>query len=106
MSVAAAKKFLDKAMNDKEFAEKINNATKEEWAALAMSIGEDFTGEEVRIALAATLTLNDDDLDKIAGGMFTDFVGKLPKVFPPSLGPLLDKLRPGINPPGSKFNLW
>ncbi|MDR1977876.1 MAG: Nif11-like leader peptide family RiPP precursor [Synergistaceae bacterium] len=95
MSVAAAKKFLDKAMNDKEFAEKINSATREEWAALAMTIGEDFTGEEVRVAIAASVALDDDDLDKIAGGnTFADFVERSPKILPPGLGTVLDKLRP------------
>jgi predicted ribosomally synthesized peptide with nif11-like leader len=92
MSVAAAQKFLKKTMNDRTFAEKINCATEEERAALAMIIGEDFTGEDVRVALAATKALDDDDLDKLAGGTLADFAEGLPKIFPPGLVSMLDKI--------------
>jgi predicted ribosomally synthesized peptide with nif11-like leader len=69
MSVEAAKGFLEKLGEDKEFAEKLNAIQNDEGRlALAKESGFDFTNEELKLCVASTGELSDDDLEKVAGG--------------------------------------
>jgi predicted ribosomally synthesized peptide with nif11-like leader len=69
MSVESAKGFLVKLSEDKEFAEKLNAIQSDEGRLeMAKKSGFDFTNEELKLCVASTGELSDDDLEKVAGG--------------------------------------
>ncbi|MDR1977879.1 MAG: Nif11-like leader peptide family RiPP precursor [Synergistaceae bacterium] len=69
MSIEAAKGFLVKLTEDKEFAEKLNATQSDEGRLkMAKDFGFDFTNEELKLCVASTGELSDDDLEKVAGG--------------------------------------
>ncbi|MDR1977878.1 MAG: Nif11-like leader peptide family natural product precursor [Synergistaceae bacterium] len=77
MSVEAAKGFLAKLSEDKEFAEKLNAIQSDEGCLkMAKDFGFDFTNEELKLCVVSTGELSDDDLEKVAGGIsIGDIVG-------------------------------
>ena len=60
------KKFLEAVSANKELAEKMSKATKEELIAIAKEMGFELT--EADFEKPAVQTLDDDELDAVAGG--------------------------------------